>query len=325
MIDHSKVNSDPIPICFLGTPKFAEVCLRGLLADSRFRVVAVVSQPDRPAGRKLELTPSPVKQLALQHGLPVFTPEKASAADFLSVVQGWGARAAVVVAYGQILSEKFLASFPLGAVNVHGSLLPRWRGAAPIQRAIESGDPETGVCLQKMVKELDAGDVLGERRWPLNKEMNAVELHDFMADKAVELLRQEFHEFCLGRIEGKPQDPSLVTYAKKLLKTESHLDWSRPALEIHNKVRAFVLGPGTYAVLGEKKVKIHRTRVVAEGEVSGRSAAPGSVVSVTPDSLHVKTGEGVLELLEVQPESRPKMSIKQFLSGHDVKVGDRLL
>lgn len=311
-----------IPICFLGTPGFAEVCLRSLLSDEHFQVVAVVSQPDRPAGRKLELTPSAVKKLALEKGIPVFTPEKASRPEFLEVVRGWGAEVAVVVAYGQILSEAFLASFPHGAVNVHASLLPRWRGAAPIQRSLEAGDAETGVCLQKMVKELDAGDVLAERKLVVGAELNAIELHDRLASLATELLSLDLLSYCRGEAKAVPQNSAFVTYAKKLLKAESHLDWTLGAQALHNKVRAFVLGPGTFGLLEDKKIKILKTRL---GSSDCGDVPPGSVIDIHSESIEVATGIGTLHLIEIQPESRPRMLVKQFIAGHALKKGDRFL
>lgn len=306
-----------IRLVFFGTPTFAATCLEGLLADEHYRIVGVVSQPDRPAGRNLVLTPSAVKKLALERGIPVLTPDKASRPEVIAELQGWNAECAVVVAYGQILSENLLRAFPRGAVNVHASLLPRWRGAAPIQRAIEAGDALTGVALQKMVKELDAGDVLGERRVAIDPEETALQLHDRLAGKAVELLHLELMDYLRGNLTGVPQNAADVTYAKKLLKTESPVDWRQSARAIHDKIRAFALGPGVTAVLQGKKIKLHRTRV---GEQNG---APGEVLRAEGGSLVVGTGQGSLELIEVQPESRQRMKVTDFLQGHPLARGTR--
>ncbi|HWU43744.1 MAG TPA: methionyl-tRNA formyltransferase, partial [Bdellovibrio sp.] len=188
-----------VRVCFLGTPEFAVTSLKALLSDDHFEVVGVVTQPDRPAGRKLQLTPSPVKQLAIVNNLKVLAPEALKKNPLmLDEIRNWGAEVAVVVAFGQILTQEFLDSFRFGCVNIHGSILPRWRGAAPIQRAIEAGDLESGVTLQKMVKKLDAGDIIGLRRIKITPEMNAMELHDQLALLGADLLRVELMDYVRG-------------------------------------------------------------------------------------------------------------------------------
>lgn len=299
-----------VRVCFLGTPEFAATALAALLDDEHFEVVGVVTQPDRPAGRKLQLTPSPVKSLALARGLKVLAPESLKENRLIvDEIRTWNAEVGVVVAFGQILTQEFMDGFGFGCVNVHASLLPRWRGAAPIQRAIEAGDRETGVCLQRMVKKLDAGDVLGSRKLALDDEINSQELHDKLAFLGADLLRVELMDFVRGNLAGVPQDPSLVTYAKKIEKSESALDWTRSARELHQRVRAFVWGPGTYATLEGKRLKIHRTRVA---NPTGREGEPGELLLGSEGSLRVSCGEGALELLEVQPESRNRQSAADF-------------
>lgn len=304
-----------VRVCFLGTPEFAVQSLKSLLSDSHYEIVGVVSQPDRPAGRKMQLTPSAVKSFALEKGLRVVTPESAKDPAFLEELATWQAEVAVVVAYGQILTQKFMDIFPFGAVNIHGSILPRWRGAAPIQRAVEAGDKETGVTLQKIVKALDAGDVFGVRKVILDDEITAMELHDKLAALSGELLHVELMDYVRGNLMPVPQDPAGVTHAKKLDKSESVLDWNEPALKIHNKVRAFTMGPGTFTTLAGKKVKIHRTRLTSEKS----SAAAGSVISTGDKGLKVQTGGGVLEILELQPESRNKINAAEFAKGHNLE------
>lgn len=310
-----------VRVCFLGTPEFAVTSLRQLVNDPHFEVVGVVTQPDRPSGRKMLLTPSPVKAFALSQGLKVISPEKVSQEMILQEIEAWSAEVAVVVAFGQILSQKFLDLFRFGAVNVHGSVLPRWRGAAPIQRAIEAGDTESGVTLQKMVKKLDAGDILGIRRVPLDHEINSLQLYEKLAKLGAELLHVELMDYVRGNLAPIPQDESQVSaefaYAKKIDKSEALIHWSQTAEQIHNKVRAFVAGPGTLTMLGGKKIKIHRTKVA-----SGK-ALPGVVAQVSEENLSIGTGSGLLELLEVQPESRNRMPIKDFLKSHALKEGDR--
>lgn len=310
-----------VRVCFLGTPEFAVTALKALLEDDHFEVVGVVTQPDRPAGRKLQLTPSPVKVLAQAHGLKVLTPESLKA-DVAAVeeIRSWGAEVGVVVAFGQILTQSFMDSFAFGCVNVHGSILPRWRGAAPIQRAIEAGDAESGVTLQKMVKKLDAGDTLGIRKVQIHPEMNALELHDQLAVLGADLLRVELMDYVRGHLAPVPQDESQVTIAKKIDKLESLVDWNASAKAIDGKIRGFVYGPGTYTVLGGKKLKLHK----AQPLFGTLTVPPGTVVEVTEEFVAVATGDGILRLLEVQPESRNRMKVVDFLKGHPLKVGDIL-
>lgn len=305
-----------VRVCFLGTPDFAVTALQALLQDDHFEVVGVVTQPDRPAGRKMVLTPSPVKILALSHGIPVLSPESVNKDFILTEIQKWSAEVAVVVAFGQILGTKFLSLFQFGAVNIHGSILPRWRGAAPIQRALEFGDTESGVALQKVVKELDAGDVIGIRRLALDTMIDAKELHDKLAQLGAELLHVDLMDYVRGNLVPKPQDVSLITYAKKIDKAESLIDWSKSAEQIHNKIRAFVMGPGTYTLLQGKKLKLHKTKFHA-----GHAEA-GIVSEVSESKLVIGTGSGVLEILELQPESRNRMKVSEFLKGNALKKGD---
>lgn len=315
-----------IRVCFLGTPEFAVTSLKSLIDDEHYEIVGVVTQPDRPAGRKLQLTPSPVKELALAHGLKVLTPESLKAdAAALEEIKNWSAEVGVVVAYGQILTQSFLDSFRFGCVNVHGSILPRWRGAAPIQRAIEAGDPESGVTLQKMVKKLDAGDIIGIRRVKITPEMNALELHDKLALLGADLLHVELMDYVRGNLVPVSQDESQVTIAKKIDKAESLINWNETSQAIDGKIRGFVYGPGTYTLLQGKKLKIHKA-IPVEGDptVNASAATAGSIAAVHHDHISVACAEGLLKIYEVQPESRSRMKVEDFLKGYDLKVGDQL-
>jgi methionyl-tRNA formyltransferase len=310
-----------VRVCFLGTPEFAVTSLKVLIEDEHFEVVGVVTQPDRPAGRKMQLTPSPVKNLATSHGLRVISPDSLKKNPLLlEEIKKWGAEVAVVVAFGQILTQEFLDMFQFGAVNVHGSILPRWRGAAPIQRGIEAGDKESGVTLQRMVKKLDAGDIIGIRRVALDDEINAQDLHDKLAVLGADLLQVELMDFVRGNLAAHPQDESQVTYAHKIEKAEAEIQWLLPAVEIHNKVRALVMGPGTFTTFGGKKVKIHKTKV---SEKAGAHPDAGTVTEVNDEFISVQCGGGVINLFELQPESRNRMKVSDFLKGHPLKVGDR--
>lgn len=326
-----------VRICFLGTPEFAVVALKELLKDEHFEVVGVVTQPDRPAGRKMQLTPSPVKNFAISQGLKVISPESVNKEHMLQEIKNWGAEVAVVVAFGQILSTNFLNLFPRGAVNIHGSILPRWRGAAPIQRAIEFGDVETGVTLQKIVKELDAGDIIGIRKTLIKPDQHAMQLHDELAILGADLLHVDLMDYMRGNLAPVPQDPAGVTYAKKIDKAECQIVWTEPAQKISNKIRAFVMGPGTYTVIAGKKMKIHLAKVASlEGIKTGNSA--GTVLTATENRIVIQCGADsgadsgagsdgkatALELIEVQPESRNRMKISDFQKSQSLKVGDQL-
>ncbi len=300
-----------VRVCFLGTPEFAVVALKQLLADEHFEVVGVVTQPDRPSGRKMQLTPSPVKVLAQSHNIKVLSPESINKEIILQAIQTWTAEVAVVVAFGQILSTKFLNLFPFGAVNVHGSVLPRWRGAAPIQRGLEAGDTEAGVSLQKIVKELDAGDLIGIRKMEISKDITAMELHDELAQMGAQLLHVELMDYIRGNLAPIPQDTAGVTYAKKLEKSECSIDWRQPAEMIHNKVRAFTMGPGTFTTFQGKKLKIHRTGL------SSLEGKPREILEVHDNKLVIGCGDFSLQLLEVQPESRNRMSIENFIKSQN--------
>lgn len=309
----------PIKVCFLGTPPFAAQHLRALLNNPNYRVVGVVTQPDRPTGRKMQVTASAVKTLALMQTLPVLTPENIRKdADAIATIKSWNADVAVVVAFGQILSQDFLESFQFGAVNVHGSLLPRWRGAAPIQRALEAGDTETGVALQQMVKKLDAGAIIGERRLPLSPEITATEVYDKLAEFGSDLLNDDLFRFIKGEINPREQDESKVTIAPKIEKTESLLNWNMPAVTIHNRVRAYTMGPGTYVLFQGKRLKILRTSV-ADKSATGN---PGTIVTADSTGLRVQTQQGIISLLELQPESKSRMTAADFLKSTVLKRGD---
>ena len=304
-------------VVFCGTPDFAVPSLLKLIEDSDFIVKKVLSQPDRPAGRGKKLKPSPVKQCALENGIEVLTPEKVSLAmDELKNLQ---ADLSVVVAYGQILPQSFLDLFPLGSVNIHSSLLPRWRGAAPMQRAIMEGDSKTGVSLQKIVQKLDAGDIIGERVIDLPLEMGAAELYTVLSDLGSELLVSDLKMFLKGEVKAKKQDEALVTYAHKILKEEALLDWQQSALQIHNKIRGLNMGPFAYTSFQGKQLKIHKTKPLEKKNQKN----PGTIMTVCKESFEVSCGSHTLEVFEVQPESKARMKAGDFIRGYHLKEGDR--
>jgi methionyl-tRNA formyltransferase len=307
-------------ILFLGTPDFAAISLGALIADPHFEIVGVVSQPDRPSGRKMQLKPSPVKELALAHGLTVLTPETVNTDEFRAQIAALSADSAAVVAFGQILGQKFLDLFPHGMVNVHGSLLPRWRGAAPIQRAIMAGDKVTGVALQIIVKKLDAGPVLGSRQIDLTNDIDAVELYGKLQLLGADLLHVEYMDYLRGHLIPQAQDESLVTIAPKIDKAEARINWALSAEQIFNNIRGLAMGPFAYAVRSEQPLKIHKTRVV---EAIGAKGAPGEVLSVSTGSFQIACGQGILEVLEVQPESRSRQAVSDYLRGYPMQAGEK--
>ncbi len=305
-------------VAFLGTTDFSLHSLQTLCRDVHFHVVGVVSQPDRPAGRKMILQASPVKEYCLQKGLNVFTPENVNTAESLATIKSWGAEAAVVVAYGQILSQSLLDLFNGKIVNLHASLLPRWRGAAPIQRAIMAGDLETGVALQKVTKKLDAGDVLGVRKLSLTDDLNALDVLEKMKELGADLLRVDFVDFLKGNLIGSAQDETQITYAKKIDKSEAEIHWAQPAPTILNHIRGMMMGPGSWTILQGKKLKIIKARVK---NLTG-AGKPGMIQEVNKNSFVVACDPGSLEVIEVQPESRAKMTVESFLKGYNLNKGD---
>ena len=302
-------------IVFFGTPLFAADLLRYLI-EHHVSVVGVVTQPDRPKGRSLHLTPSPVKETVLEKipNIPLFQPLKASEEGFLDSLRRLEADLYVVVAYGQILSQKLLAIPPFGCINVHASLLPKYRGAAPIHRVLMAGEKETGIAIQKMVRQLDAGDVIATSKIEIPEEMNFAELEAGLCALAKPLLLSVIHAYEKGIPDAAPQDHALATYASKIELEEGMIDWNRPAGEIHNLVRAFSPRPGAWCWVesaGEKKrLKILKTEVVCFTE--NRQEQPGGLF---PSSEIVACGQDALRLIEVQPEGKRAMSASDWLRG----------
>ena len=305
---------------FLGTPDIAAYCFEKMLEDEHFEIVGAVTQPDRPAGRSMKLQPTPVKSVALKYQVPLLQVETLRTAENLAYVKAWNAECAVVVAFGQILSQDFLDLFPGRVVNVHASLLPRWRGAAPIQRAVMAGDHETGVALQVMTKKLDAGDILGVRKIAIQDDTTALQLYADMMPLAADLLHIELMDYMRGNLAPVSQDPSKVTLAAKIEKSEGRIDWSRSAVEISRQIRGMTLGPGTWTLRKSQRLKILRVAVV-EKSSSGR--VPGTILSLEDSAIVIACGgESALRIFDVQPESKPRMSAQDFTRGYGVKVSE---
>jgi methionyl-tRNA formyltransferase len=327
----------PYKIVFFGTPEFAVPTLKALHTSDLFDICLVVSQPDRPSGRKLKLTPSPVKTWAEAQGLPVLTPETCKTDAFLEHFASLNVDGAVVVAFGQILTQKLLNLCPSKFINMHASLLPRWRGAAPIQRAIMSGDTLTGVSAQVMVKRLDAGDVIFEVKTEILAQENSVELHDRLASLAADKCAEGIAEYFKGLLLPATQDESLVTYATKIEKNETWIDWTKTAPEIWNHIRGLALGPGGATQYKNKRLKIIRAIPLVGQTLQdllqlhsltmGDLKNPGQVLFAKPDGLFVICGQNsksVLQIQQVQPESKPAMKVSDFINGSGLKAGDIL-
>ncbi|HVE81788.1 MAG TPA: methionyl-tRNA formyltransferase [Myxococcales bacterium] len=299
----------------MGTPEFAVPSLEACLDVGE--VVAVVTQPDKPKGRGQEISSSPVKAAAQARGLTVLQPAKIRGTPFPEEVRALRPDVGVVTAYGKILPQELLDAPARGCVNVHASLLPRFRGAAPIQWAIASGDAVTGVCLMKMDAGMDTGPVIDRRQLPIRPEDTAATLHDALSRLGAALVRESLPRYLAGELEPAPQPREGVVMAPLIRKEDGRLDFTRPAAELERRTRAFHPWPGTYVYLGGRVLKVTRARVGA-----GRGA-PGEVLDAGGGGIEVACQEGSLVLLEVQPEGKRVMSAQQFLAGHPLAKGSR--
>lgn len=301
-------------IIFAGTPDFAVPTLAALIAAGH-EIVMVLTQPDRPAGRGMKLKASPVKELALQHNLPIYQPETLKTPESREPLAHLDADAMVVAAYGLILPQAVLDVPKRGCYNVHASLLPRWRGAAPIQRSILAGDAETGVTIMEVVLALDAGAMLKKGAVPITENDTAQSLHDALAAMGGTLMVDVLAE--LDSIRPEPQNETLVTYAEKLRKDEAPLDWKRPATELSRQVRAFNPFPVAQATFGGEVWRIWMVTAIA-----GASSDPGEILDVS-DGILVACGEGALRITELQKPGGKRLSARDFLAGTQLKRGDR--
>jgi methionyl-tRNA formyltransferase len=307
-------------ILFWGTPDFAVPTLK-LLYEANHEMVGVVTQPDRPKGRGRTLQPSPVKQYALEKGLEIFQPEKASDPQFITDLYQLRTDMFVVVAYGQILRETVLEIPKWFCMNVHASLLPKYRGAAPINRAILNGDTETGITTMKMDEGMDTGGMLLKRIVPIKPEDDAVTLADSLSRVGAELTRETLKALMSGKLDIIAQNDSEATLAPKLKKEEGLVVWEKSAETLHNQVRGFFPWPGAYTFYGSKRISIIKSEVVS-GEESDK---PGVVARVSDYGIEVGTGEGRLIVKNLKPEGKGEMSAQSFMSGHPISKGEHFL
>jgi methionyl-tRNA formyltransferase len=308
----------PLRIVFFGTAELAVASLRALASNPEFKVVTVVTQPDKPRGRDLRLQPSAVKAAAMELGIAVLQPKRAREENFIDEIRGLAPDLNVVVAYGQILPQALLDVPKHGSLNVHTSLLPRHRGAAPIQWAILEGDSETGVTIMKMDPGLDTGPILTERRTAISDEDTSQTLHDRLAVLGAELLVETIPDWVAGRITPRAQ-PEGATYARKIEKSDGLIDWNETAAQISRKVRGFTPWPGAYTFLETGGQR--RMIKVLSGAPVDVGGEPGTVVSTSKDGIVVGAGHGSFCITALQPEGRKRMSAHEFLTGHPLGTG----
>ncbi|MDE2599621.1 MAG: methionyl-tRNA formyltransferase [Rhodocyclaceae bacterium] len=302
-------------LIFAGTPEFAAQALEALIAAGH-NIKLVLTQPDRPAGRGMQLQASAVKQVALKHGIPVYQPEKLRDPATHDAIRDANSDCMVVAAYGIILPQAVLDMPRIGCLNIHASLLPRWRGAAPIQRAIEAGDAETGVTIMQMNAGLDTGAMLLKEALTIAADDTAVTLHDKLAAQGARLIVDALARY--GQLKPEPQPEAGVTYAAKISKAEARIDWSRPAPEIERRIRAFDPFPGAATEFGGVSIKVWRADAVAG------AGAPGTVLTADGSHLTVACGEGVLALQNLQKPGSKRLATREFLQGFALNAGDRL-
>lgn len=310
-------------VLFYGTPTFSVPSLQALIDHQDYDVIAVVTQPDRRAGRGKKLTPSPVKQLATEHQIKVIQPEsiKKQKKEFLTELEQLAPiDVAIVIAFGQIIPLKVLEYPQHNSLNLHASILPRWRGAAPLNRAIEAGDRETGVCLMGMEAGLDTGPVYSKSTTSIT-EQNAGELHDQLSELSATILKESLSKYLEGKLTAENQDHELATYAAKLTKEEEALDWKFSAQELVNKIRAFTPFPSVHSEINQKKIKIIDAQV--ENLENNYDKDPGEVIMVDKNSLIVATGTGSVSIKTVKPVGKQSMPINSFLAGFKISSGDK--
>lgn len=308
-------------IVFMGTPDFAVGSLQALCESGKHEIVGVVTQPDRPKGRGNKMLMTPVKEYALEQGLTVYQPQKVKTPEFVQTLRELQPELIVVAAFGQFLSRELLELPPHGCINVHASLLPKYRGAAPIQYAIIKGEKESGVTIMQMDIGMDTGAMLEKVVVPIAENTTMGELHDALREQGAALLLKVIDDIAAGMAVAEPQNDAEATYATLLDRSMEHIDWTKSAQEVHNLIRGFNPAPSTFTKLPNgKSLKIWGSRLTDKKS----EAAAGTVVEAGKHSFFVACGSGVLEITEVQPESKKRMAAQVFLNGRGVAEGDIL-
>ncbi len=315
----SGLRTDTLRVVFFGTPQFAVPSLQHLIA-SRHQVVGVVTQPDRPRGRGQKVTDAPVKLTAVQHGIPVYQPTRLRDPGVGETLTGWTPDLGVVAAYGKIIPDSLLNIPRLGMINVHASLLPKYRGAAPVQRAVIAGELETGITIMRMVTALDAGAMFAKATRPIDPNATSDVVERELATIGAWLLLRVIDDLVAGNAAEEPQDDSLSTYASKVTKDEGLVDWTQTALAIHNRVRGLYPWPHAYSYLNNERLILLRSQV----ESTQTSEPPGTVVDTSSGVLRIATGKGgCIGITELQPEGRRGMRARDYLAGHQIQPGAR--
>jgi methionyl-tRNA formyltransferase len=309
-------------IVFMGTAPLSCASLKALCATPGFEVTAVVTQPDRPKGRDLKTQPSPVKEMALELNLPVLQPERARDEEFSRALSAQQPELIVVAAYGQILPQRILDLPRLGCLNVHTSLLPKYRGAAPIQWALLKGEPETGVTIMKMDPGLDTGGILAQAATPIRSEDDALSMHARLAQMGADLLVRTIPEYLAGKLQPRPQPSEGLCYAPKIRKQDGLIDWTQPALMICNRIRALVPWPGAFSYLHSQD-QAHLVKVW-QAQIVDRPGPPGEILQADKGGLVVGSGQEALRILVLQREGGRRLTFQEFLAGHPLKPGNRL-
>ena len=306
-------------IVFFGTPAFAVPTLEALLA-SRHQVVAVVTQPDRPRGRGHKTSDSPVKERARWAGVPILQPASMRDAAFVAAFKAFAPDLGVVAAYGKILTEEVLSVPTLGMVNVHASLLPKYRGAAPVHRAVMAGDSETGVTIMRVVKALDAGPMLAKAAVPIDGQATSDAVERALAHVGAQLLVATADRLARGPVDQEPQDDRLATYASRLTKHDGIIDWTRDAAAVHNQIRGLHPWPHASAVLDGRRLILHRSEALPSAAATG---PPGTIVAANGDDLRIACGLGQVRILELQAEGGRPLPTRAFLAGHPLVAGSQ--
>jgi methionyl-tRNA formyltransferase len=311
-------------IVFFGTPRFAVPSLEALIA-SRHTVPLVVTQPDRRRDRGQKVTDAPVKAAARLHGIPVFQPERLGDAEVAAVLRQHKPDMAVVAAYGKLIPTDLLRVPRLGMINVHASLLPKYRGAAPVHRAIINGELETGVTIMQVVEALDAGDMLAKSRRAIGPDETSEELEQALAEDGARLLLDTIERIDAGTIMAEPQDHAASTYAPRLRKDEGLIDWTLSARQLHDRVRGLYPWPHAYSYLDGARVIVLETQVRLQADTTDlkadTTAPPGTILDVSRDAIEVLTGDGIIAVTELQPEGRRPMNTRDFVAGRPVRPG----
>ncbi len=318
------MSSSSLSILFFGTPQFASEILHALIDSRVCSVKGVVTGEDKASGRGNRTTPSPVKELALAHKIPVFQPSsiKKNISGFLACLEAAGPfDLGVVAAFGLLLPVEVLSNPVHGCINVHASLLPRWRGAAPVQRAVMEGDGETGVCIMQVTEGLDSGPVFSRQSLPILPDDDSGTLFQKLSKIGSELLVDAIPRICTGELQPEPQPEDGVTYAHKLRKEEELIDWNEAAGKIHDKIRALAPSPGAYTFLKQRRLKILKASCVDTADVC---AEPGEIITLDRGRLEISCGSGILSLLDLQPEGKRRMTIRDFLAGANLRMGEKL-